>query len=403
MPTSDSSAAFWDSRLAERNKSVKTSFIREILKVTENPEVISFAGGLPSPEFFPVEEIKEAAAYVLSNHGSQALQYSTTEGYLPLREWIAKRYSERFGLTIPADEILITTGSQQGLDLIAKVLLDKNDSVLIEKPGYLGAIQAFSVYEPKFKGISSGVQGLDLGELKEALDTSEQNKFLYTVPNFQNPSGASYSLETRKGLGALAAEKGLLLIEDDPYGELRFEGQELPSLKCFNEDTILLGSFSKLVAPGLRLGWLCCNPKLLRRIIIMKQASDLHSSVLTQRILHRYLSTANMGEHLGRLRKTYSQRATSLHEELLRQFSGRVRCEAPKGGMFLWAEFGESVSTSRLLKTALQKQVAFVPGTAFYTDQGGDSAMRLNFTNTDLNRIRLGVTRLFDSFLSFSS
>ena len=388
MPSLD-----WNSRFSHRMAGVKTSFIREILKVTENPAVISFAGGLPSPELFPVEAMAEAAAYVLANNGRNALQYSTTEGFLPLREWISARYLKRFGMQISPEEICITTGSQQGLDLLGKVFISPGDRLLIERPGYLGAIQSFSMYEPKFIGIESGEKGINTVDLQASLEEAP-GKLLYTVPNFQNPSGVTYDRNTRENTAALAAKHGLIVVEDDPYGELRYRGTELPLMRQFGAPSILLGSFSKLVAPGLRVGWICAPQDVLRKIIVAKQATDLHTDIFAQRILHRYLSTCDLDAHLAKLRHVYGQRNDTMHAAFKRYMPADATVNHAEGGMFLWATIPEGKSAHALFEKAAANQVAFVPGSAFYVDNGGQNSMRLNFTNTDIPRIEEGMRRL---------
>jgi 2-aminoadipate transaminase len=386
----------WTPRFASRMRAVKTSFIREILKVTENPEVISFAGGLPSPELFPTEALAEIAADVLRTNGREALQYSTTEGYRPLREWVCGRYAERFGLAVDPDEILITTGSQQGLDLLAKVFIDAGDTVAIERPGYLGAIQAFSVYQPVFAGVTLTDTGLDVPALRETL-AARQVKLLYTVPNFQNPSGRTYAAEVRRAVAEAVRTAGTVLVEDDPYGELRYRGADLPPLRTYNPDGIMLGSFSKLVAPGLRLGWVCAPREVIRRLVVMKQAADLHTDIFAQRIMHRYLAGNVLGAHLARLRAVYGRRAATMVAALRRELPPGAGCNDPDGGMFLWATLPVGVEARVLFERAAERKVAFVPGTAFYVGEGGERAMRLNFTNTDEARIEEGVRRLAEA------
>jgi 2-aminoadipate transaminase len=383
----------WNSRFSHRMSGVKKSFIREILKVTENPSVISFAGGLPSPELFPVEEMAEAAAYVLKQNGRNALQYSTTEGFLPLREWIAARYLKRFGLVVHPDEIVITTGSQQGLDLLGKVFINPGDRLMIERPGYLGAIQAFSIYEPKFVGIESGENGVNTLDLQAALEEAP-GKMLYTVPNFQNPSGSTFDRATREKTAALADRHGLLVIEDDPYGELRYRGTDLPPMRQFGAPGVLLGSFSKLVAPGLRVGWICAPREVLAKITVAKQATDLHTDIFAQRVIHRYLSTCDLDAHLTKLRSVYGERINAMHAAFQRYMPAGARCNLPEGGMFLWATLPVGTSAHALFDKAAANQVAFVPGSAFYVDNGGLNSMRLNFTNTEIPRIDEGMRRL---------
>ena len=278
------------------------SFIREILKVTEDSNIISFAGGLPNPAFFPVKEIAEAAAKIFEMDGRNVLQYSTTEGYLPLRKYIAERYLKRNGLKIHPDQILITNGSQQGLDLIGKAFLNKGDGVVIESPGYLGAIQAFSIYEPTFKSVSLLDDGIDIDMLKKTV-RDEQIKLVYTVPTFQNPSGITYSRQKRKDVANILEKHDVIFIEDNPYYELRFAGEDLPLIRNFREEnSILLGSFSKIVSPGLRLGWICTTNEIMEKIIIAKQASDLHSNYLAQRIVYQYLIDNDIDKHIIKIR-----------------------------------------------------------------------------------------------------
>lgn len=383
----------WNSRFALRTQRVKKSFIREILKVTENPAVISFAGGLPSPELFPVEEMAEAAAWVLAENGRSALQYSTTEGFLPLREWIANRYFQRFGLRVSPDEIVITTGSQQCLDLLGKILINPGDRLIIERPGYLGAIQAFSIYEPSFVGVPTGETGVSCPDLDATL-AEAPGKLMYTVPNFQNPSGISYDLETRRGVAEIAQRHGLIVVEDDPYGELRYRGKELPPIREFGASSILLGSFSKLVAPGLRVGWLCAPREVIQKVTVAKQATDLHTDIFAQRILHRYLTTANLDAHLAKLREVYGRRIDAMHAAFQKYMPATATCNYPEGGMFLWSTLPDNVSAFDLFEKAAAHQVAFVPGAPFYVDDGGKNTMRLNFTNTDIPRIEEGMRRL---------
>jgi 2-aminoadipate transaminase len=390
----------WTPLLARRMGEVKTSFIREILKVTENPEVISFAGGLPSPDLFPTEELADLAAEVLRKNGREALQYSTTEGYRPLREWICQRYAERFGLAVDPDEILITTGSQQGLDLLAKVFLNAGDTMAIERPGYLGAIQAFSVYQPVFAGIELTETGLDPAAFQAAV-RERPVKMLYTVPNFQNPSGRTYAAEVRRVVAETARDAGVVLIEDDPYGELRYRGADLPPLRRFYPGSILLGSFSKIVAPGLRLGWVSAPRAVIRQLVVVKQAADLHTNIFAQRLLHRYLLGGGLGAHVARLRTVYGRRAAAMVAALRRHLPAGASCNDPDGGMFLWATLPEGVAARTLFDGAIRRKVAFVPGAAFYVGAGGERSMRLNFTNTDEARIDEGMRRLAEAVAEY--
>jgi len=374
--------------------STHKSFIREILKVTSDPDVISFAGGLPNPKFFPVRDLSDAAAKVLAEDGENALQYSTTEGYLPLREYISERCALKKGLQVEPDEILITNGSQQGLDLIAKVFLNAGDRVVIERPGYLGAIQAFSIFEPMFIPVPLQEDGIDTRLLEEALDMNEV-KLFHTVVNFQNPSGITCSKGKRLELADMFKDRDTILVEDDPYGELRFGAEDLPSIGSYlRENVIMLGSFSKIVAPGLRLGWICAPEDVMERIIVAKQASDLHSNYLSQRIVHQYLSDNDIDEHIAVIREAYRNQRDAMLSSIGEHFPEEVNFTRPDGGMFLWVSLPEGVSSLRLFDLAGGENVAFVPGSAFYVDDGGVNTLRLNFSNSDADEIEEGIKRL---------
>lgn len=380
--------------LARRIAEVPASFIREILKVTEQPGIISFAGGLPNEALFPLEEIRLATEAMLAREGRAALQYSTSEGHVGLREWIAERYRRRFDLHIPVEQILITNGSQQALDLLGKVLLDPGDPLLLEAPGYLGAIQAFALYEPRFVPLALGDEGPEPDALQAAL-TQCTPKLFYAVPNFQNPSGISYSETRRHELAACLSGKPCLLIEDDPYGELRYCGSEASSFKqLLPEQTVLLGSFSKTVAPAFRLGWIVAPPWLTEKLVIAKQSADLHSSGFGQRVLHRYLRDNDFERHLQRLNERYGSQQRAMLGAIDRHFPNRVRHTRPQGGMFIWSTLPPGVSAMALLRSALKRQVAFVPGHPFYIGGADSSELRLNFTNADAATIERGIERL---------
>ncbi|MHC4488701.1 MAG: aminotransferase-like domain-containing protein, partial [Planctomycetota bacterium] len=375
---------------ADRMAKTHKSFIREILKVTEDPKVISFAGGLPNPKLFPVQEVIDASAKVLAEDGENVLQYSTTEGYLPLREYIAERYLKKKGLKVSSDEILITSGSQQGLDLIAKVFLNKEDRIVIERPGYLGALQAFSVYEPIFEPVPLLDDGIDIDLLEKAV-SSDRIKLFHAVVNFQNPSGITYSQEKRLALANIFRGRNTILVEDDPYGELRFMGEDLPSVRKYLEDNVvLLGSFSKIVSPGLRLGWISAKKDVMAKIVIAKQASDLHSNYLSQRIVFRYLIDHDIDKHILKIREAYKRQRDLMVSMIQKQFPEEVKFTKPEGGMFLWVTLPESLSSLRLFDLAKEENVAFVPGNAFYVDGGGNNTLRLNFSNSDEERIEEG-------------
>jgi len=383
-----------DSLYAGRMQSIPKSFIREILKVTEKPEIISFAGGLPNPRLFPTEQLTEAAAKVLANDARSALQYSTTEGYPPLRDYIAQRYRQRSGLNVSAEEILITNGSQQGLDLIGKVFLDKGNAVVIERPAYLGAIQALSAYEPKFCPVPLESEGIDVKSLTEVL-RGHRVKLFHTVINFQNPSGISYSKRRREELARLLEGRDTLVVEDDPYAELRFSGDSPPSMKHWlTNRTLLLGSFSKTVAPGLRLGWICAPQPIAEKLVVAKQASDLHSNCLCQRVLHEYLIANDIDRHIATITAEYKRGRDTMAAAIRDHFPSEVKATDPEGGMFLWVTLPKSLSAIDLFDEAIKQKVAFVPGTPFFVDGGGDHNLRLNFSNATPDRIQEGIARL---------
>ncbi|NPV89239.1 MAG: PLP-dependent aminotransferase family protein [Firmicutes bacterium] len=379
---------------ADRMTNIHKSFIREILKVTVNPEVISFAGGLPNPGSFPVEELQEATRKVLESDGSNALQYSTTEGYLPLREYIAARYLKRKGLSINPDDILITTGSQQGLDLLGKVFINQDDDIVIERPGYLGAIQALAVFEPRFHAVQLLDDGIDLDRLAKTLKESNP-KLFYAVPNFQNPSGITYDSANRETAAGILRNHDTIFIEDDPYGELRFMGHDMPSMKTYlGDNAVLLGSFSKIVAPGMRLGWVCAKPEIMDKLIVAKQAADLHTNYFSQRVVHQYLVDNDLDSHIQKIRALYKGQRDCMVAAIERYFPEEITSTKPEGGMFLWATLPEGVSSLELFDLAARENVAFVPGDPFYVNEKGTNTMRLNYTNSNETAIEEGIRRL---------
>jgi 2-aminoadipate transaminase len=370
------------------------SFIREILKVTENPEIISFGGGLPNPALFPIDGLVKAARDVLSEDGASALQYSTTEGYLPLREFIAERYRKRTGLTVSPENILITNGSQQCLDLIGKVFIDRDNPVAMEKPGYLGAIQAFSLYEPRFHEVPLLGDGPDTEILSQILDKYSL-KLFYGIPNFQNPSGISYSGEKRREVAEILADHDTIFVEDDAYGELRFRGEDQPLVSSYLPGLgIITGSFSKIIAPGMRMGWIVAPPDVFKQVVTAKQASDLHSNYLTQRIIYKFLTDNDIDLHIQRIREVYRHQRDTMVKIIEETFPPGVTITRPDGGMFLWATLPPGFSTMDLFQIAIKENVAFVPGNPFYTDGAGTNTMRLNYSNSDDERIIEGITRL---------
>lgn len=383
-----------DSMFSDRITDVPNSFIREILKVALEPEVISFAGGLPNREFFPVDELKEATAKVFDSNGRDTFQYSNSEGYHELREYISDRYRKKQNLNIPVDNILITSGSQQGLDLIGKTLLNEADGLIIEEPGYLGAIQAFSIYRPTFLPVPVSQEGMDLQKLSH---TREQNnpKLIYTVPNYSNPSGISYTEENRSAISDILKSSNTLLIEDDPYGDLRFSGKRKTSFKSMLPDTtIMLGSFSKVIVPGLRLGWLVAPDNIMKKLIIAKQATDLHTTHFTQSIIYQYLMNNDLDDHINKICKIYGKQCQVMLDSMKKYFPDCIKYTRPEGGMFVWAQLPDNIPSVELFEMALKDKVVFVPGNPFYVNKRETNTLRLNFSCVDEDTISTGIERL---------
>lgn len=397
----------WEYRYAHRAQKMGSSVIRELLKLTEQPDIISFAGGLPAPEVFPVKEFQAACNTVLEEHGAQALQYSTTEGYLPLREMIA-RHKARFSVKISAENILITSGSQQALDFIGRLFINRGDYIVVESPTYLGALQAWNAYGAQYITIPTDENGMIVDRLEEALRVGP--KFIYVLPNFQNPSGATLSLERRKRLIVLADQYGVPIVEDDPYGQLRYGGEHIPSVvnldgRYRNEtdgdndgqytgNVIYLSTFSKLLAPGLRLAWVIAPPKVICKLVMAKQAADLHTSSFIQHAAYEVAKGGFLDEHVKTIRAVYKERRDVMLEMMDETFPSEMRWTKPQGGMFLWGILPEGIDAAEVLKAALERKVAFVPGAAFHANGGGANTMRLNFSFSNPDAIRKGITRL---------
>ena len=372
---------------SQRAQKLTSSAIREILKVTERPDVISFAGGLPSPSTFPVERLQAACNRVLTQAPSPALQYGPTEGYLPLREWVAAKHSVGVG------NVLITTGSQQGLDLLGKVLIDVGSRVLVETPTYLGALQAFSLSEPQFVSVASDDDGLVPDQLTAA--QMQDARFLYCLPNFQNPTGRRLPLARREQLARLAAHAGLLLLEDDPYGALAYSGEQLPTLHSMNPDGVVhMGSFSKVLAPGLRVGYLIAPEALHRKIVQAKQAADLHTPSFTQRIVHEVIKDGFLDEHIPTIRTLYGEQCRAMLDALSRHFPANVHWNQPAGGMFIWVKLPAHVDGMALLDKAIADNVAFVPGAPFFANEAEKNTLRLSFVTVPKAKIDEGIARL---------
>lgn len=379
---------------ARRVNQVPQSFIREILKVATKPGIVSFAGGLPNPAFFPSAELDACAAKVFRQKSSEVLQYAPTEGYYLLRELIAKRYKQQHGFDVSPEQVLITNGSQQALDIIGKLFIDEGDEVLLERPTYLGALQCFSVYQPTFKEVSLLGDGIDPVDLAQQLATNNI-KLFYSIPNFQNPTGIRYSLERREQATKLLQQHNVLIVEDDPYGDICFSGDPLPPLYAYlPEQTILLGSFSKIVSPGLRVGWMVADKELIKKAAVLKQAADLHSGNLPQYILYEFLSNYNLGTHIQKIRDQYQKQQQVMMNCLDQYFSTDVTYTRPEGGMFTWLTLPAQLTARDFLQKALQENIIFVPGDTFYVSEPDTQTLRLNYSNVEEATMRKAMCTL---------
>ena len=395
----------WSQRFAQRTQRITASMIRELLKLTEKPDIISFAGGLPAPEVFPIEAIRAATERVLSDWGTSALQYTTTEGYRPLRELLV-RHMSRYGVKVGPENVLITSGSQQALDLIGKLLINPGDRVLTEAPTYLGALQAFNAYQADYLSVPIDDDGMDMDALE--LQLRGGPKFVYALPNFQNPAGVTMSLPRRRRLVERAAALGIPIVEDDPYGQLIYEGEHLPSLvkldaemhgcangeKTFTGNVLYLSTLSKTLAPGLRVAWVVAPEIVISKLVQIKQGADLHSSTFCQYVAYEVARGGFLDRHVREIRRVYGERRNAMLRALDRYAPPGVRWTKPGGGLFLWATLPEGFDTVKLLDEAIAEKVAFVPGAAFYPSGGGERTMRLNFSYAAPDVIDEGIQRL---------
>ncbi|HJQ69962.1 MAG TPA: PLP-dependent aminotransferase family protein [Blastocatellia bacterium] len=381
-------------RFARRMKKMNVSAIREILKVSERPDIISFAGGMPAPELFPVDAVAQAHAAVFAHEGPESLQYSTTEGWRPLREWISDRMRQK-GIDAHPDRVLMTSGSQQGIDLAARIFLEPGDEVIVENPCYLAALQTFSSYEASFIAIDSDDEGINVDQVEEALGNSRP-KFIYIVSEFHNPKGTSLSTARRRKLIELSSRHQVPILEDDPYGELRFKGEARPSLAALDRDgmVIYLSTFSKTISPGMRLGWAVSSPEVIQAMVITKQASDLHTSTVEQRAAARLLAEFDYDGHVDMLRREYGARCEAMLDALASEFPAGCSWTRPEGGLFVWIELPASVDGQDLFEEALADKVSFVPGASFFASEPRENFIRLNFSNRPPDMIREGVTRI---------
>jgi len=376
---------------AQRTINLNSSFIRDILAVTQQPDMISFAGGLPDPELFPVAALQQASVHMQQQLGNRLYQYSETPGLLPLRRHIAEQLADP---EVHTEQIIITTGSQQGLDLVIRCLIDPGDKVLVEAPTYLGALQVLKANQATLISIPSDEQGPDL-EALEAIVQREPIRCFYTVTDFQNPTGASYSLERRRGLTALAERYNFWILEDAPYSALRYSGEPLPSLQSLLPERVIhFGSFSKIIAPALRMGWISAPREVIKVVEKLKQAADLHSSGYDQQLVLSFLQSGALEPHLEQIRSAYGERLDAMATALTRNLSDSLHFTKPRGGMFIWATLTSNESTLELFRAAVAEGVAFVPGEAFYVNGESDNSMRLNFSNSNNAMIEEGVGRL---------
>ncbi len=390
----------WEPYLATRTLGMQSSAIRELLKLTQQPDIISFAGGLPAPDFFPLREVEEACRYIVHEDGVRALQYSATEGYPPLKEFLADAM-HKYGVPASPDNVLLTNGSQQALDLIGKIFIDPGDYVLTGRPTYLGAIQAWNAYQARYHTVRLDDGGMVVDEIEHAYekvlsDSGKPPRFIYVLPNFHNPAGTTLTQERREQLADVATKLNLPVVEDDPYGQLRYEGEDLPPICTFiPERTIYLGTFSKTLAPGLRLGWIVCPEVLMRRFVQAKQGSDLHTGTFVQYVANDICQRGFLKQHVRQLREEYKARRDTMLEALAEFWPDGCCWTRPEGGLFLWAQIPGGIDTQDFLTQAVEEKVAYVPGVHFYPNQdGGFDAMRLNFSYSSPDAIVEGMRRL---------
>jgi 2-aminoadipate transaminase len=386
--------------MASRTEGMQSSAIRELLKLTQQPDIISFAGGLPAPDFFPLREVEEACRYIVQEDGAEALQYSATEGYPPLKQYLCNSM-HKYGVPATLDNVLLTNGSQQALDLIGKIFVDPGDYVITSRPTYLGAIQAWNAYESRYHTVNLDDDGMVVDEIEHAYekvlaDSGKPPKFIYVLPNFHNPGGTTLSQARRERLADVATKLNLPVVEDDPYGQLRYEGEDLPPICTYiPERTIYLGTFSKTLAPGLRVGWIVCPEVLMRRFVQAKQGADLHTGTFVQHIANDICQRGFLKQHVKRLREVYKERRDTMLEALAEFWPAGCSWTHPEGGLFLWARVPATIDTKDFMAQALGARVAYVPGVHFYPNRdGGFNAMRLNFSYCQPETIVEGVRRL---------
>lgn len=383
-------------KFANRMSLLTGSEIRELLKLTSQPDIISFAGGMPAPELFPVEGVKEAAIQTLDERGRAALQYASTEGDPALRKHIVARMEAKNGIKTDIDHVLVTSGSQQGLDFSARVFVNPGDVIILESPSYVGAVNAFKACEPKFVDIPTDAEGMIMEELEKVLSTTDNVKMIYVIPDFQNPSGRTWSLERRQKFMEIINKYEVPVVEDNPYGELRFEGTSLPSLKSMDTKglVIFLGTFSKILAPGYRLGWVCAETEILGKYNFMKQASDLQASSIGQMETAKFLDLYNLDEHVEKIKAVYVKRRDCMLKAMEDYFPEGVTWTHPDGGLFTWVTLPDYMNAKELAPQCLEKKVAYVPGGGFFPNGGHDNTLRLNYSCMPEEKITEGIKRI---------
>ena len=385
-------------RFSSFAQTLQASDIAELLALTEKPEVISFAGGLPAPELFPIEEMKKVDEAIYNEEGRKAVQYGTTEGYLPLREEICKRMKDKFFVDCKPEDIVVTTGSQQALFILAQILVDKNQTILMESPSYMGAIMAFDPVGPKYTEVPTDDQGIVPEELEKILAADDSIRMIYVIPEFQNPTGITWPVERRKAFMDIVNKYDVVVLEDDPYGEIRYDIEKLPSLKSMDTQgkVVFLGSFSKIFMPGLRLGWIVANPEIIDKFVKFKQAVDLGTSTFGQRQATYFLKMFDMEAHIAKITALYAKRRDLMYQSMEKYFPEGVTFTYPKGGLFTWVTLPEGMDAKELMPKCLAKDVAYVPGGIFYPNGGNANHFRLNYSNMPEDRIVEGIKRLGD-------
>ena len=384
-------------------QALKPSAIREIFKALTDPTIISLAAGNPSPESFPVEDLARISSEIFSDSSTAALQYSVTEGYPPLREDVKARLASRFGIGRDFDMTIITSGGQQGIELLCKTMCDEGDTVIVEEPSFIGALNAFRSNGAKLVGIPMEDDGIDIGKLEDAMKNNPRAKILYLIPTFQNPSGTCMSLEKRKKVYDLAKKYNIIILEDNPYGELRFAGEEIPTIKSFDEDgyVVYSGSYSKVLSAGMRIGFICGPEAIVQKMVVAKQVEDVHTNIFFQMLCHRYIAECDMDKHVADIRKLYKRKCDLMLSELDKKMPKCVRYTRPEGGLFLWCTLPDNISQPDFVKAAMAKKVAVVPGQTFNSDPNSPSqSFRLNYSTPSDEQIVDGIDRLAETVKS---